>query len=61
MAIKEQLAAIRNENIKLKKYIATITQLGRCKVRIENNKKMKICSFFVRNETLYKACQISKH
>ena len=45
---KEQPAAIENENIKLGTYNSTtITQLGRCKVRIENNNKIKTCSFFV--------------
>ena len=34
--------------IKLKTYVhTTIKQLGRCKVKIENNKKCKTCIFFV--------------
>ena len=43
----EELAAMKN-NIKLRTYIyTTITQFGRCTVRIENNNKIKVCSFFV--------------
>ena len=45
---KEQLRAMKNENIKLRTCNSkTITQLDRCTVRIENNNKMKMCSFFV--------------
>ena len=47
-SIKEQLAAMRNENIKLRTYNSTTaTKLGRCTVRIENYNKIKICSIFV--------------
>ena len=28
-------------------YSVTITQFGRCRVKIENNSKIKICSFFL--------------
>ena len=38
---------MKNENIKLKTYNSTIAQLDRCTVRIENNNKIKICSFYV--------------
>ena len=43
----DQLAAAEAANIKLKTYDHTITQLGRCKVKIENNNKCKTCIFFV--------------
>ena len=47
-ATREQLAATRNKNIKLKTYNSTtIKLLDRCKVRIENHNKVKICNFFV--------------
>ena len=46
-ASKEQSVATRNENIILKTYNrTTITQFGICKVKIEYNKKHKICNFF---------------
>ena len=42
---KEQLAAAKNENIKIKTYNSTtVTQLNRCKVKIENSNKIKICT-----------------
>ena len=45
---KEQLAAMKNANIKLRTYNSTtIKQLSRCTVKIENNNKRKMCSFFV--------------
>ena len=46
--------ASKNENIKLKTYNSTtITQFGRCKVKKENNNKIKICSFFVDDGNRY--------
>ena len=45
---KKQLAAMKNESIKLRTYdSSTIAQLGRCTVRKENNNKIKMGSFFV--------------
>ena len=47
-ATKEQLAATRNKEIPIKMYNRkTITQLGICKVKIEQNNKDEICNFFV--------------
>ena len=44
----DQLAATKGAKIKLKIYNpTTITQLGRCKVKIGNNNKCKTCIFFV--------------
>ena len=44
----KKLAAVKNENTKLRTYNSmTITQLGRCTVRIENNNKIKMYSVFV--------------
>ena len=44
---KEQFAAIRNTNIKLKICNwTTIIQLGTCKVKIEHSSKQKIFTFF---------------
>ena len=43
-----QLAATKDAKIKLKTYnCTTTTQLGRYKVKIENNNKCKTCIFFV--------------
>ena len=45
---KEQLATKKNNYIKLRTYDSTtVTQLGRCTVKIENNNKIKMFSFFV--------------
>ena len=47
-ATKEQLVATKDENIKLQTYNGTtIMQLGRSKVKVENNKRVKLCSFLV--------------
>ena len=44
----DQLAATKDAKIKLKAYnCTTITQLGRCKVKKENNNKCNKCIFFV--------------
>ena len=45
-ATKDQLAAKRNTDIKIKTYIqTTITQLGTYVVNTEHNNKQKICTF----------------
>ena len=45
---KEQLVATRNANIQEKTYNqTTITQLGICKIKIENDNKEKICNLFL--------------
>ena len=47
-ATVDHLAATKDAKIKLKTYNhITVTQLGRCKVKIENNNKCKTCIFFV--------------
>ena len=44
----EQLAATKNESIQIKMYNkTTITQFGTCTVKIQNNNKHKLCTFFV--------------
>ena len=46
-AIKEQLAATKNNNIQFKTYNrTTVTQFDICKVNIEHNNKQKMCKFF---------------
>ena len=45
---KKQPEAKKGEHIKLKAYnSATIMQMGRCKVKVEDKNRVKICSFFV--------------
>ena len=42
-----QLGATKDAKVKLNTYNhTTITQLGRCKLKIENNNKFKTCIFF---------------
>ena len=60
----KELAAMKNENIKLRTYISTtITQLGRCTVGIENNNKIKIVVslYFPEIDNLYYICKTLKH
>ena len=49
---EEHVAAMKNDNIKLRTCNSTTKiQLGRCTVKIENNNKIKMCSFFVVSRT----------
>ena len=44
----EQLGAIKDTKIKLKKYTKiAVTQLGICRVTLEHINRCKICNFFV--------------
>ena len=43
---KRTTSGNKNESIKLKHTTVQITQLGGCKVKVENNYRAKVCSFF---------------
>ena len=66
-ATVEQLAARKDTKIKLKMYNqSTVTQLGTCRVTLENNNKFKILNFFVFQGNgqafiRYSIYQITKH